>query len=176
MNWYALYVETGYEERVAKFLSDKFSSRQLRAVVPKRRLPERKQGLITHPLKIMFPGYLLIQTNMDTKTYYDLKETPRTFRLLNNNKQIRQRSDGLLQVSEIEEAEIRPILKMLDTDGVLGYSTLMIIDSKITVKKGPLAGKEGIIKKVNRRKKRAKIVIDFLGDERMIDVGIEILE
>ncbi|MFG0216967.1 KOW motif-containing protein [Brevibacillus porteri] len=52
----------------------------------------------------------------------------------------------------------------------------MITDSKITVKKGPLAGKEGIIKKVDRRKKRAKIVIDFLGDERMIDVGIEILE
>lgn len=43
------------------------------------------------------------------------------------------------------------------------------------VQSGPLKGKEGIIKKVDKRKNRAKVQLNFLGREKTIDVGIEVL-
>lgn len=41
---------------------------------------------------------------------------------------------------------------------------------------GPLKGKEGLIKAVDRRKNRAKIGLEFMGIMREVEVGIEVLK
>lgn len=47
---------------------------------------------------------------------------------------------------------------------------------KITIVNGPLASLQGRILKVNRRKGRARVLLDFLGEERVIDLGVNIIE
>ena len=41
---------------------------------------------------------------------------------------------------------------------------------------GPLKGLEGLIIKVDKRKKRAKIKMDFANDSILIDLGFELIK
>ena len=58
---------------------------------------------------------------------------------------------------------------------VIDYSKIFIENSIVYVKEGPLQGMEGIIKRVDKRKGRATIALDFMGESRMINLGVEIL-
>jgi transcriptional antiterminator NusG len=70
LDWYALFVLTGEEENVVKWLHYFFDN-ELRAVIPKRKLTERRQGKTERVIKIIFPGYVLVNVKMDLKIYYD---------------------------------------------------------------------------------------------------------
>jgi hypothetical protein len=45
----------------------------------------------------------------------------------------------------------------------------------VHVKDGPLKGLEGLIANVNMHTRRAKIKLNFMGEPRTIEVGIEML-
>jgi transcriptional antiterminator NusG len=49
-------------------------------------------------------------------------------------------------------------------------------DDRIVVLEGPLKGLEGRIVKVNRRKGRAKVLLDMYGEQFPIDLGFEVVE
>jgi transcriptional antiterminator NusG len=50
-----------------------------------------------------------------------------------------------------------------------------IIGDKIIVTSGPLKGRESIIRKIDRHKRRAEIEVAFLGDIRRINVALEVI-
>ena len=59
---------------------------------------------------------------------------------------------------------------------VIGKSTVTFDEnSRIQVKDGPLAGLEGRIVKVDRRKQRAKVRLDLYKDSFLVDFGFELL-
>lgn len=166
MDWYALFVQTGNEEYVQKWLRFNFNELTLHSLVPKRKIAERKQGKVHHVLKILFPGYVLIQTEMDDSLYKRIVSIPKCIRILNNG----------TYYSKISDEEIYPILRLTSDSGILDYSKVYMENSAIIVKSGPLQGLEGIIRKIDTRKNKAKILINFMNSERMVDVGIEVLE
>ncbi|KJB87178.1 hypothetical protein AZ66_14560 [Paenibacillus sp. E194] len=194
MGWYALFVETGSEDIVQKCLKLQFCQKDLYACVPKRLVPEKKDGRFYGVVKTLFPGYLLINTKMTPSMYYELKKLPKYYRLLRNSAflldKIYRRSQTLIDshkvegnqiynyddfFSKIEEEEIRQILQLINNENIIEYSNVIVEDSKVSVQSGPLYGLEGIIKKIDKRKRRAQIAISLCGGERLIDVGIEIL-
>ncbi|EPY03902.1 transcription antitermination protein, partial [Paenibacillus alvei TS-15] len=137
---------------------------------------------------------LLINTKMTPSMYYELKKLPKYYRLLRNSAflldKIYRRSQTLIDshkvegnqiynyddfFSKIEEEEIRQILQLINNENIIEYSNVIVENSKVSVQSGPLYGLEGIIKKIDKRKRRAQIAISLCGGERLIDVGIEIL-
>lgn len=166
MNWYGVFVETGKEELVQKHLEYYFSKDILYSVVPKRKLTERKNGVYHTVIKKMFPGYVLVKTGMEDTIYRRIKNIPSIIRILGN--------DGILSV--IDDGEIEPILKLIRNSEVIDESRIYICNSKIIVKSGPLAGMEGLIKSIDKRKKRAKVLLNFMKQEKIIDLSVELLE
>ncbi|MGW8958132.1 transcription termination/antitermination NusG family protein [Paenibacillus sp. NPDC055715] len=63
-----------------------FDGTIIQAIVPKRRIIERRQGEDYEVCKTMFPGYVFVKTHMNIKTYYELKKIPGYHRLLNKYK------------------------------------------------------------------------------------------
>jgi transcriptional antiterminator NusG len=167
MDWYSLFVITGEEENVAKWLQFLFSREQLTTLIPKRKLVERRQGKNERVLRKMFPGYVLINTRMDNRVYYSLKKIPNLIRIVNCGEE---------KYTKISQKEINCICRLLGDGDVLDYSNIYFENSRVIVKSGPLKGMEGMIKSVDKRKNRVKIRIPFMGLEKEIDVGIEIIE
>lgn len=168
-SWYAIFVETNQEEAVQQELNQRFDASVLRAVVPKRRVPEKRGGIVYHVAKNMFPGYVLVHSQLTDDIYYQLKNVPGIYRVVHNGKHFNKDD------CKIYPPEIEPIIRLLGNGDTLEYSAVCLINSRAFVTSGPLKGFEEIIRKIDPRKNRAKISLNFLGKEKLIDVGIKIL-
>jgi transcriptional antiterminator NusG len=164
MEWYVTFVETGKEEVVQKWLDHYFDQKTQRNMVPKRRLIEKKDGKSYPVIKKLFPGYVFICTDMNPEKYRIIKNIPNIIRFLSTG----------AYYSSIDDSEMSVILRLVGDD-IIGCSKILVDNSKILVKEGCLYGMEGIIKKVDKHKNRAKIQLDFMGEPRTVDVGVEII-
>lgn len=79
----------------------------------------------------------------------------------------------IFQVSSIPDEEISLILAMLNKHSVVDTSIVTLENSKICVQSGPLVGMEDKIKKINFRKNRAYVELEFLGQKKYIQFGVE---
>jgi len=61
-------------------------------------------------------------------------------------------------------------------DGNIDISTAYKEDEEIKVVEGPLLGLEGRIESVNARKGRARVRLEFLGDTRLVDLGLDFID
>lgn len=166
MSWYALFVETGREMLIQKWIKYFFEPSVCHSLIPKRRLIERRQGKNYEVVKVLFPGYVFINTDMCIEYYYKLADIPGLLRILNNGS----------YYSKIDESEMHPILKLIGNGDTIDYSKVFIKNSRIYVKSGPLYGSEGIIESIDKHHKRAHIMLDFIDSPKIINVGIELLE
>ena len=64
MQWYALFVKTGEEEAMRRYLT-LLPDVNIKILIPKRKLMERQGGKVYERIRILLPGYVLIKTEMD---------------------------------------------------------------------------------------------------------------
>ncbi|TGV09413.1 antiterminator LoaP [Mesorhizobium sp. M00.F.Ca.ET.186.01.1.1] len=192
MNWYAFYVKTGYEHSVKNWLNKSFDKETLYSMVPQRIVPEKKNGEIMRVEKDLFPGYIFVKTDMNFSKYYFIRSHSKIIRMLNylnkidlmydrsasprKSRDLVENREEALCFKKIPEEEITIILRLLNHDEQIDFSQVYTQDSKVYVESGPLKGMEGIVKKVDKHKRRVKVLVSLMGDERMIDLGIELIE
>ena len=164
--WHALFVPTGQEEYIKETL-EKVLENQLEFMIPKRILKERKAGKWHKVKRNLFPGYILVKGNITTETYYKIKNTPVAAKLLKNE-------EG---PQEIEQSELEVLNILIENeDGDIGISKAYRENEKVIITSGPLAGLEGNIQSIDKRKGRAKVKIDFLGETRTVQLGIDFID
>jgi len=165
-NWYAIFSPTGEEENVKQRIEYKFLD-QFRVIVPKRKIRERKNGQWTIKIRTLFPGYVLINGYLDDEAYYGLKEIPGLIKILKSGNTI----------LNVEKREIEVIQKLIgNNDDIIGFSKVLEVNNKIVVTEGPLASLEGLIESIDKRKGRAKVKLNFLGEPRTVELGISMLQ
>jgi transcription termination/antitermination protein NusG len=175
MKWYALFVETRKEDFVKRMIKRYIDCSNITVIVPKRKLIERKQGINRLVYKNLFPGYVFVYTVMNVDLYYEFKQIPRLYKLLNYNRDYQPKEIKHHPFTEISINEISPVLSLMNNEETIDFSTVYTEGSKVRVIEGPLKGKETIIKKINKRKGRAKICLEMFAEEKLLDVGIDVL-
>lgn len=179
MKWYALFVKTGKEEEVKQSIQRYFEDIPCKCYVPKRVVPEKKNGQFLDIVKTMFPGYVLLQTKMNFSIYYNIMKLPNIHSFLNysNNKDIQNDQsymDEEVFFQHIPEEEISQLQPFISYESdIMDYSIFGFKNEKLLILSGPLVGMEGRIKKIDKRKRRAKLSVNFMGREKMVDVGFE---
>lgn len=163
--WYALFVVTGEEDNVKERLQYKFNDK-FRVVVPKRELRERKDGKWETIVRTLFPGYVLINGSVDIGDYYEMKDTPGLIKFIRSGSELLQ----------IHPYEIEVISQLICNDETIGFSEVLVENGKVVVVEGPLLSMEGYIVSINKRKGRAKVKLDFLGEERTVELGVKLLQ
>lgn len=164
-NWYAVFVRTGEEEKVKERLNYRFNDR-LRILVPKRKIKERKNGAWTYVIKTLFPGYVLVYGKIAIEEYYQFKNVPGLLKLL------RSGYEPLI----IDPYEMAIINKLICNSDTVGFSNILMENGKIVVADGPLVSLEGRIISINHRKGRAKVSLDFMGEQRTVELGVSVLQ
>ena len=163
-DWHAAFVVTGEEERVKERLLYRYGDR-MKVLVPKRKLRERRNGIWTVITKILFPGYVLLKGSSEELSACDFRTVPKIIRPLRSG----------YDLVSIDEDEIQVLSKLVCNNEVIDFSSLFIKDGKVRVTDGPLVSMEGRIISVDRRKGRAKVSLDFLGDSRVVELGINVI-
>jgi transcriptional antiterminator NusG len=164
--WYALFVKANNEEKVKKILEREMGD-DYSFIIPKRKLRERKGGNWHFVKRKLFPGYVLVRGILSLEDYYHLKTVPGILRLLKSED----------KVLTIDEKELEVLRVLIDKEeNVIGISTLYKENDAIKIIDGPLTGFEGQIVSVNGRKGRAKVRLSFLNEERIVELGVQLVK
>ncbi len=114
----------------------------------------------------MFASYIILQTTseVDAVTLEALKKIPGFYHFLNSN----------TDIVPLKGKDLDIIKHFLGLGPQIGPSLVRFDeDDRIVVIEGPLKGFEGSIVKVDKRKQRAKITLDFGGSSHTIDLSFE---
>lgn len=163
-HWYGIFVETGDEDRVKERLKYRLTD-DFTVVVPKRKLRIRRNGTWNIETKVLFPGYVLINGVMNAEIYYQLKNIPNLYKLLKTG----------TDPAAIDSREMAVLSRLICNGEEIGFSNVLVENGKVKVIDGPLFSLEGIIASIDHRKERAKVRLNFLGEERTVDLGISLL-
>lgn len=164
--WYVLFVNTNQEEKV-KIILEKEMGDNYKFIIPTRELRERKNGEWHKVKRKLFPGYVLIKAMMNAEVYYKIKKAHGIIKLLRDEEEI----------LTITEKELK-VLKILlgENENNIGISKLYKENEIIRIISGPLSGLEGQIVKLDCRKGRAKVNLSFMNEERIVELGIELVD
>jgi transcriptional antiterminator NusG len=171
MNYYALHVKTNCEEQYIKRFEALNPASGVSLHFPRRRIVIRRQGKRISTDAPVFPGYIFVETD----TPEEMAASRRAFREIEGFcRFLRSNQD----VCPLSDRDMEIVLHFTRTFGpVAGVSKVYFDEnSKIAVVEGPLAGLEGKIIKVDKRKGRAKIRLDIYDDSFAIDLAFETLE
>lgn len=170
MSWYVLFVQTGYEDDVCHFINNVkpylLEDIKYNLLVPKRKIYERKQGITKEVIKKMFPGYVLVETDNIIEFYSRAKNGPHIVKFLKERDYFHK----------VRLDEIQQILQMVDNTGLINVSKAYVVNDKVQISDGPLLGQEGIIRKIDKRKGRAKVEFFMSNNSLLIDLGIDIIQ
>ena len=167
MPFYAINVTPGREEPFVKRVR-RLSQSRIKLIWPRRILRTRRRGTWSNKPTALFPGYVFIEADaIRMEDVATLRPVPGFLRFLRAN-------DNIQPLSQGDEALLRHFIAHGETVG----RSLVSFDEndRIVVSSGPLKGLEGRIVSVDRRKQRAKVVLDFSDSVFRFDLGYREIE
>jgi transcriptional antiterminator NusG len=169
MEYFAVQVKTSGEPKYIKLFQSLYKIETIRVHFPQRRLPVKSQGISRNILAPVFPGYIFIETEgkIDPDVHWALRRTDGFYRFLPSNQNVQPLSGQDLEV----------VLHFIHVGPVAEKSKVYFDENdKIVISEGPLKGLEGRIIKVDKRKGRAKIKLDFYNNSYAIDFAFEVID
>ncbi len=165
MSWYALYTPGGKEDVVKQLLEEKIDNFSF--VIFRRKLRERKEGKWHMVERKLFPGYIICEGDMTEENWHKINNVEVNARVLRND-------DTFLTLTS-QEIDVLTTLDK-ESSGLMDMSEGFYEGDQIVINSGPLKGQEARIASVNKRKGRAKVKLSFCGSERIVELGIRLVE
>ncbi len=157
--WYVVHTQTGQEEKVKASLE---SRRQIynmqeaiaQVLVPTEKVSEVKAGKKKITTRKFFPGYVLIQMDLNDDTWYLVKNTPGVSAFIGSG-----RKPLPLQDHEVDE-----IIKSSE-ERQEKYTPKIVFEKgeSVRVKEGPFVNFSGMIDEINPNKGKLKVMVSIFG-------------
>ena len=162
-NWYVVHTYSGYENKVKANIEKTIENRKLQdqileVSVPLEEVIEIKNGAKKKVQKKMFPGYVLLNMEMNDETWYVVRNTRGVTGFV---------GPGSKPVPLSEEEMIQMGLKKESKEIVFDFE----IGDAVYVVSGVWENTQGIIKAIDAEKQTVTIAIDMFGRETPVEIG-----
>lgn len=167
--WYVVQVKTGCEETTRDLVMQALGDTALikECFVPRYVTSEQRAGKWLPVNKVLFPGYLIIDT-MHIADVKDVLVKIRAFtRLLGAN------NETFTPLSAAEVAWVNAFTQK--GQRTVEMSTAVVEGDRVVVIDGPLVSREALIRKINHRKKLAYLQVEMFGRTVDVQVGLRVL-
>ena len=173
MRWYVVQAYSGFEQQVRRSLLDRINRENLadrfgQVLVPTEEVVEMRDGQKRKSDRKFFPGYVLVQMEMDNETWHLVRETPKVLGFIGGT------SDKPAPISE-KEAQI--ILQRVQ-DGVDKPKPKVLYEpgEMVRVTDGPFNDFEGMVEEVNYEKSRLRVGVMIFGRTTPVELEFSQVE
>jgi transcriptional antiterminator NusG len=177
-NWVILFVRTGTEEKIVRLLKRKLSAEEHLPFLPVKEVGRRSKGVICKERKLLFKGYVFIQTEVEPGSIAASLESALTNasgKWYDDIYKILHYGDNKKDVA-VREKERLCWEHMFDSDFCIIGSVGFIEGDTVRIKSGPLVSMESRIKKIDRHKREAVVEMEMMGTVREVRVMLEVIE
>jgi len=176
-HWYIVHTHTGFENKVKLTLEERIKNAGQEdmfgeVLVPTEQVVEMVKGARKTSERKFFPGYILVNMEMNEHSWHTVTETPRVTGFVGVNasqavageelfKRIPSLTDkeALQIIGRIEEGASKPKPKVIFAEG----DTVRVID-------GPFANFQGVIEEVYPDKGRVKVMVSIFGRSTPVEL------
>lgn len=164
--WYVIQVRTGMEEETRK-QCEKIIDKEIleKSFIPMYEQERKYQGKWHRELKVLFPGYVFLVSKDKEKLFFELKRVIGLTKMLGTG-------ETIVPLTNEEESFL---LRLGGEEQTVEMSEGIIENDRVVVTSGPLRGNEGLIRKIDRHKRRAWLEIEMFGRTVEMQVGLEVV-
>ncbi|BDY03179.1 transcription termination/antitermination protein NusG [Ferrimonas sp. YFM] len=173
MRWYVVQAFSGFEARVAKTLKEHIKMHGMEdlfgeVLVPTEEVVEMRAGQRRKSERKFFPGYVLVQMEMNDASWHLVRNTPRVMGFIGGT------SD---RPAPITEKEANAILNRLqESTESPKPRTLFEPGEVVRVNDGPFADFNGTVEEVDYEKSRLKVSVLIFGRSTPVELDFSQVE
>jgi transcription termination/antitermination protein NusG len=167
--WYGIHTYSGFENKVRLSLLDRIKNQGLEeqfgdVLIPSETVVELKKGEKRTSTRKFFPGYILINMELNDETWHVVKETSKVTGFVGGNNPAAIPDEEVMKITRrIEEGAEKPRPKVLFEVG----ETVRVID-------GPFLNFAGVVEDVKPDKGKLRVMVSIFG--RATPVELEFMQ
>ncbi len=165
--WYVVHVYSGFENQVRRSLEERvrhagMEERFGEVLVPTEEVVEMRAGQKRKSDRKFFPGYVLVQMEMDDETWHLVKDVPKVMGFVGGT------TDRPAPISDREAQRILERVK----EGVEKPKPKVLFEPGeiVRVVDGPFADFNGVVEEVNYEKNRLRVAVLIFGRSTPVEL------
>jgi transcriptional antiterminator NusG len=170
--WYVVRTYSGHENKVKAYLENEIATEGLadrisNVLVPSEKVFEIKGGKKRSKTRTFFPGYILVEAELDEKTKYVILNTPSVISFVGpkgvpvplHPEEVRRLVGRIGEQAEVETMEVP-----------------FHIGEPVKVIDGPFTNFTGFVQEVNEEKMKVKVMVSIFGRKTPVELDFSQVE
>ena len=166
--WYVIHAYSGFEAYVKKVLESRvliseFKQSFGKILIPTEEVVEMRDGVRRKSERKFFPGYVLVQMEMNNDTWHMVKQVPKVLGFIGGTSST---------PAAITDAEANSILNRVEA-GVdkPKPKVLFEVGEVVRVNDGPFNDFNGVVEEVNYEKSKMLVSVQIFGRSTPVELG-----
>jgi len=176
-SWYIVHTHTGFENKVKATLEERIKMAGQddqfgEILVPTEQVVEMVKGSRKTSERKFFPGYILVNMEMNQHTWHTVQETPRVTGFVGiNMNQAGSDKDIYKKIPSLTDQEAEKILGRI-ADGANKPKPKVVFaeGDAVRVVDGPFANFQGVIEEVFPDKGRVRVMVSIFGRSTPVEL------
>jgi transcriptional antiterminator NusG len=173
LQWYVVHAYSNFEHKVKTSLIERIrryglENRFGEILVPTEEVVEMREGQRRKSERKFFPGYVLVQMEMDDETWHLVKEVPKVLGFIGGSSDrpapITDREAQSI-LNRVQEGVDKPRPKILFEPGEV-----------VRVTDGPFNDFNGVVEQVNYEKSKVRVAVQILGRSTPVELDFSQVE
>ncbi|MFU8878231.1 MAG: transcription termination/antitermination protein NusG [Wenzhouxiangellaceae bacterium] len=171
--WYVVHAYSGFEKQVQRSLKDRIERSGMQdmfgeVLVPTEEVVEMKKGVKRRSERKFFPGYVLVEMEMNEDTWHLVKDVPKVMGFIGGKQDkpaaISQREADMI-LNRVAEGVDKPRPKVLFEPGEV-----------VRVTEGPFNDFNGTVEEINYEKSRLRVAVSIFGRSTPVELDFQQVE
>jgi transcriptional antiterminator NusG len=167
LQWYVVHAYSNYEHKVKESLTERIKRYGLEEkfgeiLVPTEEVVEMREGQRRKSERKFFPGYVLVQMEMDDETWHLVKEVPKVLGFIGGSSDRPapiSEKEAMAILNRVQEGADKPRPKVLFEPGEV-----------VRVTDGPFNDFSGVVEQVNYDKNKVRVAVQILGRSTPVEL------
>ena len=171
MKWYVIHTYSGYENKVLQTLEQKVKSMGLENVINRILIPmedeiDVKDGKKRTVKRKVFPGYVLIEMEVNDRSWYVVRNTPGVTGFVGT----------ATKPIPLEPKEVERILGKQEVESEPKTHISVEVGEEVRITEGPFENCIAVVTEVNEEKGTVKGLVNMFGRETPVEVDYSQIE
>lgn len=172
MKWYIIHTYSGFEKKVRESLESRIQAFGLqekigKVLIPTEPVTEIRGGKKYTVERMFYPGYVLVQMDMDDHVWHVVKSTPRVTGFVGTGQ----------QPTPLSQEEVNQIVYRVDVSKDRPKIRVKFEKSEtVRITDGPFANFNGIVDDVNEDRETLKVMVTIFGRATPVELEFNQVE
>lgn len=163
--WYVVHTYSGFEEKVKASINESAQRRGLsekidQILIPMEKVIELKSGKKKEISKKFYPGYILIEMDLDDETWHMVSSTPRVTGFVGTDKP-----------TPLHPEEVEVIIQQIEKGPSTQVKTQFERGDSVRIMDGSFANFNGLVDEVDNVHNKLRVMVTIFGRQTPVELN-----